>query len=51
MVEGTHKLLPRRVGPFKVIGVTASKAACKLELPKGWKVHNVFHVSLLERYY
>ena len=26
-----------------------SKQAYKLKLPKKWKVHNVFHVSLLEQ--
>ena len=25
------------------------KQAYKLELPKNWRVHNVFHVSLLEQ--
>ena len=26
-----------------------SKQAYKLELPKWWKIHNIFHISLLEQ--
>ena len=45
----TPKLLPRRYGPFMVIKVI-SNAAFKIELPSHWKIHNVFHMSLLMPY-
>ena len=41
------KLDHKRLGPFPVIGLVG-KYACKLELPTSMKVHNVFHVRLLE---
>ena len=41
------KLDHKRLGPFPVIGLVG-KYACKLELPISMKVHNVFHVRLLE---
>jgi hypothetical protein len=34
-------------GPFKIIKVI-SPAAVRLELPSRWRIHNVFHVQLLE---
>ena len=34
-------------GPFEVNGII-SATAVRLKLPKSWKIHNVFHVSLLE---
>jgi len=45
----TPKLSPRRYGPFKVVS-QISKVAYKLELPSTWKIHNVFHASLLMPY-
>ena len=45
----TPKLSPRRYGPFKVAAII-SKVAYKLELPEHWKIHNVFHASLLTPY-
>lgn len=40
-----HKLL----GPFEVIKVV-SPMAVKLRLPSRWRIHDVFHVKLLEPY-
>jgi len=45
----TPKLSPRRYGPFKVVS-QISKVAYKLELPSTWKIHDVFHASLLTPY-
>jgi len=45
----TPKLSPRRYGPFKVVS-QISKVAYKLELPSTWKIHDVFHTSLLTPY-
>ena len=41
------KLDHKRLGPFPVIALI-EKYACHLELPVTMKVHNVFHVCLLE---
>ncbi len=41
------KLESKFFGPFRVLH-TVEKQAYKLELPTKWKIHNVFHVSLLE---
>ncbi len=46
----TTKLLPKRYGPFKITDVI-SKVVYRLELPPQWKVHNVFHASLLSPYH
>jgi len=45
----TPKLFPRRYGPFKVVS-QISKVAYKLKLPSTWKIHNIFHASLLTPY-
>jgi len=55
MLSGTHlktrrpskKLDHKMQGPFKVIKVI-SPTAVRLELPRRWRIHNTFHVSLLE---
>jgi hypothetical protein len=46
---GTRKLLPKWVGPFRVIE-RIGKVAYKVELPPNLKMHNVFHVQLLKKY-
>ena len=39
------------VGPFEVVKLKdRSGISLELELPKHWRVHNVFHTSLLEPY-
>lgn len=37
----------RFIGPFRVIDAVGTQAY-RLALPSGYKIHNVFHVSLLE---
>jgi RNase H-like domain found in reverse transcriptase/Reverse transcriptase (RNA-dependent DNA polymerase)/Integrase zinc binding domain/Chromo (CHRromatin Organisation MOdifier) domain/Integrase core domain/Aspartyl protease/Eukaryotic translation initiation factor 3 subunit G len=44
---GTPKLLPRYLGPFTVLRLSGS-AAVQLDIPKAWRLHHVFHVSLLK---
>jgi hypothetical protein len=48
--EGTPKLSPRWYGPFKVATQISHVAYC-LDLPETWKIHNVFHASLLTPYH
>jgi hypothetical protein len=48
--ESSRKLLPKRIGPFEVVQVVGP-VAYKLKMNPGWRVHPVFHVSLLELYY
>ncbi len=45
----TRKLLPRFIGPFKVLKRVGNQAY-ELELPPTMKMHDVFHVSLLKPY-
>ena len=40
------KLKKRFVGPFFIVH-QVGPVAYELELPETWKIHNVFHVSLL----
>jgi transposase InsO family protein len=47
--QGSPKLLPRWVGPFQVAKRVGTQAY-ELILPARWKIHDVFHVSVLERY-
>jgi hypothetical protein len=47
--KNSRKLLPKWIGPFEVVQVVGS-VACKLKINPGWRVHPVFHVSLLEPY-
>jgi hypothetical protein len=56
-LEGTNlrlshpkaKLAPKRYGPFRIIDII-SPVVYRLELPTHWKIHNVFHSSLLTPY-
>ena len=43
------KLAPRRYGPFTVTRVI-SRTSYQLKLPPQWKIHNVFHATLLTPY-
>lgn len=43
-----HKLETIFFGSFRVLH-PVGKEAYKLELPKKWRIHDVFHVSLLEQ--
>jgi len=45
----TTKLFPRWYGPF-VVATQISKVAYRLKLPPHWKIHDVFHASLLTSY-
>ena len=45
----SRKLGPKWEGPFKIIE-KMGKVTYKLELPKQWKIHPVFHASLLKPY-
>ncbi len=43
-----QKLESKFFGPFRVLHAVV-KQAYKLELPAKWKIHDVFHMSLLEQ--
>jgi hypothetical protein len=43
------KLGPKRYGPFLVMAAVSHMSFC-LKLPPQWKIHNVFHASLLTPY-
>ena len=45
----TKKLAPKLYGPFKILKKIGSHAY-QLQLQQRWKIHDVFHVSLLEPY-
>jgi hypothetical protein len=47
--EKSRKLLLKWIGPFKVVHVVGP-VAYKLKMNPGWRVHHVFHISLLEPY-
>ena len=56
-LEATHlhlhypskKLTPKHHGPFKITQVLSPLTYC-LRLPPTWKIHNVFHTTLLSPY-
>jgi hypothetical protein len=45
----SRNFLPKWIGPFEVVQVVGP-VAYKLKMNPGWRVHHVFHVSLLELY-
>jgi len=45
----SKKLDHKNHGPFQIKGIV-SPLGVRLMLPRKWKIHNVFHVSLLEPY-
>ena len=45
----SSKLAPRRYGPFPITRVV-SRTSYQLKLPTQWKIHNVFHATLLMPY-
>jgi len=46
--SGAEKLKPRFYGPYRIIR-KVREVAYELGLPKGRKIHNVFHVSCLKK--
>eukprot|EP00878_Enallax_costatus_P006882 GHUV01007210.1.p1 GENE.GHUV01007210.1~~GHUV01007210.1.p1 ORF type:complete len:1163 (-),score=135.24 GHUV01007210.1:586-4074(-) len=48
-MKGVPKLLPRWIGPFKVVK-KLSDVAFRLDLPASLHIHPVFHTSLLKQY-
>jgi hypothetical protein len=46
--KGAEKLKPRFYGPYRIIR-RVGEVAYELELPKGSKIHNIFHVSCLKK--
>lgn len=46
---GARKLLPRWIGPYKIVK-QINPVAFQLELPDALKIHDVFHASLLRPY-
>jgi hypothetical protein len=49
MVRPTQKLAPKLYGPFRILA-KIGKRAYRLELPRRWRIHNIFHTSLLKHY-
>ena len=49
MMHPKFKLAPRRYGPFKILAQVGS-LAYKLEIPDHWRIHPVFHATMLKEY-
>ena len=43
------KIAPKREGPFEITDVMGP-VTYQINLPESWKIHNVFHASLLRQY-
>lgn len=43
----TRKLAPKWIGPYQVVQVV-NPVAYKVELPESYRIHPVFHVSMLK---
>jgi hypothetical protein len=43
------KIAPKREGPFEIDEVLGP-VTYRLKLPESWRIHNVFHVTLLQPY-
>ena len=43
------KIRPKHEGPFEITKVIR-QVTYQLDLPKTWKIHNVFHTTLLRQY-
>lgn len=51
--QGVRKLSPQYIGPFSVkrlVGPAGREVAAELQLPPQYRMHPVFHVSLLKRF-
>ena len=46
---GSKKFMPKWIGPFTVVKMVG-QAAVQLLLPSQYRIHDVFHVSLLSKY-
>ena len=44
-----EKMAPKREGPFEILDVLGP-VTYQLKLPLSWKIHNVFHTTLLRPY-
>ena len=49
MIHPKFKLAPRRYGPFKILAKVGS-LAYKLQILNHWKIHPVFHATMLTKY-
>ena len=52
MRQAFKKLDAKLFGPFKVVRLVGQgEQSVELQLPQRWRVHNVFHISLIQPYY
>jgi hypothetical protein len=49
LTHPTNKLVPKRYGPF-LIKKEISPVMFKIELPRNWKIYDIFHTLLLSPY-
>jgi hypothetical protein len=45
------KLEDKMLRPFKILSVGGNFCDCKLKFPDSWKIHSVFVIDLVERYW